>query len=97
MRATRKAGAAVNPFVGRAAAGAIARSGMRGDASMPRWASDTRRSAVCATRGMRIARGIAAWRAFYRARGAEPGNRRRQVEDGRLAIECERQRARRAA
>ncbi|WP_258179324.1 hypothetical protein [Burkholderia multivorans] len=47
--------------------------------------------------GMRIARGIAAWRAFYRARGAEPGNRRRRAEDGRLAIECERQRARRAA
>ncbi|MCO8609133.1 hypothetical protein KGP95_24730 [Burkholderia multivorans] len=47
--------------------------------------------------GMRIARGIAAWRAFYRACGAEPGNRRRWAEDGRLAIECERQRARRAA
>ncbi|MBU9629810.1 hypothetical protein KTE60_10990 [Burkholderia multivorans] len=45
--------------------------------------------------GMRIARGIAAWRAFYRARGTEPGNWRRQVEDGRLAIECERQWARR--
>ncbi|EEE02291.1 hypothetical protein BURMUCGD1_5233 [Burkholderia multivorans CGD1] len=64
---------------------------------MPRWASDTGRSAVCATAAMRIARGIAAWRAFYRARGAEPGNRRRRAEDGRLAIECERQRARRAA
>ncbi|MBJ9653922.1 hypothetical protein C6Q09_14480 [Burkholderia multivorans] len=46
--------------------------------------------------GMRIARGIAAWRAFYRARGAEPGNRRRQVEKGRLTIERERQRAWRA-
>ncbi|MDR8939399.1 hypothetical protein FEP65_06331 [Burkholderia multivorans] len=30
MRATRKAGTAVDPFAGRAAAGAIARSGMRG-------------------------------------------------------------------
>ncbi|PRH05777.1 hypothetical protein C6T61_15870 [Burkholderia multivorans] len=44
--------------------------------------------------GMRIARGIAAWRAFYRARGARPGNRRRRVENGRLTIERERQRAR---
>ncbi|WP_254218327.1 hypothetical protein [Burkholderia multivorans] len=47
--------------------------------------------------GMRIARGIAAWRAFYRARGARPGNRRRRAEDGRLTIERERQRVRRAA
>ncbi|PRF42960.1 hypothetical protein C6Q10_07255 [Burkholderia multivorans] len=47
--------------------------------------------------GIRIARGIAAWRAFYRARGARPGNRRLWAEDGRLAIECERQWAWRAA
>jgi len=95
MRATRNAGAAVDPFVGRAAAGAIARSGMRGTLRC-RDGRAMRAEAPFTQRGMRIARGIAAWRAFYRARGAEPGNRRRQVEDGRLTIECERQRARRA-
>ncbi|HEF4737783.1 hypothetical protein KTD19_11185 [Burkholderia multivorans] len=96
MRATRNAGAAVDPFVGRAAAGAIARSGMRGTLRC-RDGRTMREKRRLGNGGMRIARGIAAWRAFYRARGARPGNRRRRAEDGRLTIERERQRARRAA
>ncbi|PRE41019.1 hypothetical protein C6P97_28400 [Burkholderia multivorans] len=96
MRATRKAGTAVDPFAGRAAAGAIARSGMRGTLRC-RDGRAMRAEAPFAQRRHGIARGIAAWRAFYRARGARPGNRRRWAEDGRLAIECERQWARRAA